>query len=353
MSKNDDQTPPEVGMREIGPDETYCTSCHEFTKEEWTKLDRTEFYVVYCKHCGTIVHKRYGLDFKCPKCDRRFEHQYESRCETCNIRIIFCEDCGKYGTVRWVRIEETPSIGIKCCYCNRLLPDTLSVIKSDIYKKFRFAFKFVNRYHVAYPWYFSEQFPFGVIRKDLGSYVNDFIFADETGKEIAALLGTDYGTARGYQIAFDVDGKSEECIVLSHETGLEVFFIAAGVFIGVEAAKYSLKRILETIEKSINKWYQRTRGRRVYLPREGQDVDQPLVEKIQIRTPYWELTLDGRFTPEERDKVLTLLQENLIPHEIIEDQFCAIKDEKLERKMIGASRKVVRRFTASVDEEDG
>ena len=45
------------------------------------------------------------------------------------------------------------------------------------------------------------------------------------------------------------------CIVLSHETGLEVFLIAVGGFVGMEVAKYTLKTILEKTEKRINKWW--------------------------------------------------------------------------------------------------
>lgn len=353
MPPEDKKDAPKVTVREIGSDETYCIECREFTEEKWVPSGEGDFYVIRCQHCGAVVHRRLGLHFTCPKCDEVFEHQYESSCKECSTRIIFCEDCGKYGTVRWVRLDGSPSVGINCCYCGHLFPRSVSVIKSDIYKQFKYAFKFVNRHHIAYPRYFAEEFPFGTISEDLGSYSNDFIFAEEVKNEAALLLGTDYGTARGYRVSFEADGDSQECVVLSHETGLEVFLIAAGAFVGMEVAKFSLKRLLEAIEKSINGWYQKKGKRGAYRTKEVQTDDHPLVEKIAVRTPYWELTVDGSFTPAERERILDFLQNTAIPQEVIEDQFHAIEDSVLERKMIGATRKITRRFTPRIDEGEG
>jgi len=227
-------------------------------------------------------------------------------------------------------------------------------MKSDVYSSYRFAFKFVNRYHVAYPQYFRDGFPIGRIQHDLGAYANDFIFAEDAAEVSAQMFETDFGTARGYDVAFEVDGESHQGVVLSHESGLEIFLIAVGAFVGIEVAKFSLKRILETLEARINEWYNKIRDKEPPRGRRSApDPNAPLVERIAIRTPFWELSLDGRFTSEERDRIPQILHQSMITTESVEEQFASVRDPRLAQKLGVATRKIVRRFEPEVKRDDG
>ena len=208
------------------------------------------------------------------------------------------------------------------------------ILKSEIYKEYPYAFKFVNRIHVPYPIYFPE-FPFGTIEQDMGDYVNDFIFADDVDDEWAQRMGTDWGAARAFRLSYSSEDKQRrKCVALSHETGLEIFLMAAGAFVGMEVAKFTLKRTLETIEGSINSWWKKSRSSQsvhlATLPDE--DIPETLVDHIAIRTPKWELKLDGNFTDEQRDKIFEQLSLIVNPPEMAQEIAIRIGDEELAKK---------------------
>jgi hypothetical protein len=189
--------------------------------------------------------------------------------------------------------------------------------------------------------YFRGQFPFGDIREDFGDFVNDFIFVTDQKKEWAQWMGTDWGTARAYRVTFDTDGTEESCIALSHESGLEVFLIAAGALVGVETTKFVLTRVLQTIEKSINAWWRRSRGG-YWNPERLPDGD--LVDHIAVRTPHWEISVDGRFSQEERLRLISHIGQTLIPHETIEEFASTVHDSVTAEKTIKAARRITRRL---------
>ena len=282
--------------------------------------------------------------FKCPNCDAEIESKWERECDSCKTQLVHCQNCNSYSTLRWESLADSPSRAVRCIQCSEIVGDTVYICKSDIYNHYNFAFKFVNRVHVAYPFYFHEGFPFGKIQEDMGHYVNDFIFEDDQDKDWAKYMGTDWGTARGYRINFEIDGNTEECVALSHESGLEIFLIAVGGFVGIEVAKYSLKRILETVEKRINEWYSRGKISSLGLIQEDKKEDKPLIERIAVRTPDWELSIDGRFTAEEKEKIINFIGASLRPQKNIAEYIALMEDEDLKPKIVDATKKIVRRF---------
>jgi hypothetical protein len=305
-------------------------------------------------------------EYKCPNCAEPLEERWIWKCKKCSERIAYCELCNAYSLFKAMPILGGPSIITYCTLCGNPIENSERVPKSEIYKQYRYAFKFVNRIPVPYPFYFRGQFPFGKIKEDLGVFVNDFAFVDDP-KDETGDLDTDGGTARAYKVIFDIDGESKECIALSHESGLEIFLIAAGTFVGVETAKFVLKRILETIEKSINHWWQQPNGYLKtlknmakfrshqqpveYRNQEDQVIQESiqrllegsLIEHITVRTPHWEIAIDGRFSPEERDKLIWYIERISIPHETIEEFVADIDDKTLSRKTIEATRMIARR----------
>jgi hypothetical protein len=189
---------------------------------------------------------------------------------------------------------------------------------------------------VPYPLYFGDQFPFGKIEQDIGYYINDFSYGIFENSKYP--LGMDWGTARAYKIKFDIDGGLQDGIVLSHETGLEMFLIAAGTFVGVESSKFLLKRTLETIEKSINIWWEK-RKKNYWR---GDNSKDPLVLAIQVRTPKWEITIDGKFTNEEKEKLFNFIQTQLEPGGEIKDLLRLIHEKELAKKIKNATKKIVK-----------
>jgi len=279
---------------------------------------------------------------QCPQCTGKIEHRWESKCEECGARIVYCPSCSRHSLLEWNAVADAPSIAAHCQFCRKAITETAHVFKSELYKHYRYAFKFVNKTHVAYPMYFMGQFPFGGIDSDFGDFVNDFLFESDKNEEWAQWLGTDFGTARAYKVLFHIDDdEQEQCIALSHETGLEVFLIAAGALVGVETAKFVLKRTLETIEKSINAWWKKNREKH-WSPERVPEGD--LVDHIAVRTPHWEIAIDGRFTQDERDRLITHIGETLLPHETIEEFVSAIDDAQLAAKTVKASRRIIKRL---------
>jgi hypothetical protein len=228
------------------------------------------------------------------------------------------------------------------------------VLKSHIYDFYRFAFKFVNREPLPYPLYFerTEKLlksdlwiePIGEIKDDWGPLINDFAYDDQSFDERFRRDPTDPGTSRAFGVLIEPAAEPSSKIegaCLTHETGLEVFLIATAAFVGTEVAKYSIKRTLESIEGSINKWYRKTNKKGTW---QLKDSETPLVEKILVRTPYWEISLDGRFTMEERLRILDHIGQNMLPQESITEYLSSIEGNELTQKTIEATRSVIRRF---------
>jgi hypothetical protein len=280
--------------------------------------------------------------YQCPKCSSHFRLHQTHKCPSCQSTLVYCAHCDHHSELCWRAVRDRPQVAAYCGICSRIIPGTNHVRKSSIYQHFRYAFKFVNEVHVPYPMYFDGSFPFGAIDEDFGDYVNDFVFADEANEPWARMMGTDWGTARAYRMRFQTNetDPAVSCVALSHETGLEVFLLAAGAFVGVEVAKFSLKVVLESIQKSINEWWKSRRSE--HWKREHSALER-LTEKISVRTPYWEITLDGQFTPEERDRIFDHIGRSMTPGEEIEQFVAEISDRRLARKVIASTRRIIRR----------
>jgi len=268
--------------------------------------------------------------YQCPKCSVEIIDERAHSCPDCQSDIIFCEQCKKYSELVWEKSDSSPEIFVACNNCKVVF--MVRVRKSDIYKYYNFAFKFVNKFDIPYISYLSE-FPFGEKIDDIGVYVNDFMFESDRNERWAQRMGTDFGTARAYKVAFQNDSEKEECIVLTHESGLEVFLIAVGTFIGTEGGKLILKHALETIEKNINKWWNKNKT-----------DEEPLVEKIAVRTPYWEISIDGRFTQEERERLIEHIASVARPTETIEEFVTTIDKGIFKDKILTASKKIIKQF---------
>jgi hypothetical protein len=267
----------------------------------------------------------------CPKCDRQVPDRWTRSCPHCGTRLAYCPKCRCHSELVWRSSPDTPSAYSLCTECWKPIPETVHVRKSSIYRQFQYAFKFVNKVHVPYPMYFAEGFPFGQITEDLGDFGNDFAYE---GAE-----GADWGTARAYRAKVILDRDTVECVAISHETGLEVFLIAAGTFAGAEVAKYSLKRVLETIDTSIQEWWKRRRKN--HWGSAVTSVDQ-LVEKILVRTPHWELEIDGRFSAAERLALIEHIGRIAQPSPHIALFLEPLPDKTLRAKATAATRAVVK-----------
>jgi len=209
--------------------------------------------------------------------------------------------------------------------------------KSEIYKSYNFAFKFVNRHRIGYPLYFSvdkSSLPFGKIEKDLGNYINDFYYEDQNGG--------DGSTARAYKVSIQVEGLSDRqipCIALTHETGFEVFLVAAGGFIGGKVAEFALTKVLEHIEKAINRWYEKIKEKRKWL-KERYKLDKPVIEHIVVRTPNWKIAFNGRFSKEERIDIIEHISRSLKPPDSIVECAAGMENKTLSKKLITSARKI-------------
>jgi hypothetical protein len=275
---------------------------------------------------------------KCPKCQFDLKSKWENKCPDCGSSIVHCPDCDIYSILSWQNQLDSPEVFSVCTNCQKPIYETLHVFKSSIYNQFNFAFKFVNRISVPYPMYFNDGFPFGEIEKDIGDFFNDFLYA-QSNDPVNVMMGTDWGTARAYKVKIKIDDDFERCIALSHETGLEVFLIAAGTLVGLETSKFVLKRTLETIEKRINQWWKK---RKIDYWRKDDSKD-PLVLGIQIRTPEWEINIDGKFTQEEKDKLFNLIQNSIKPKRDIDKFLLPLEDKELANRIKSSTRKIAKR----------
>lgn len=287
----------------------------------------------------------------CPKCNKPLEYSvhlgYGSpdqiyRCEDCNRLFIICHVCSSmdsYDELEWLYDSNRTMCYKKCNKCNSIFYATKFIVKSNIYKCYHYAFKFVNRTYIPYPFYFYEDFPLGSIEEDLGEFCNDFLYAGNKDK-YNLMMGTDPGTARAYRIKIDND-SNESCVALSHETGLELFLISVGSFIGLETSKFILEKYLRVIEKKLNDWWKKTKKKDKSIWNKEERKD-PLVTKIQIRTPYWEINIDGTFSKKEKIKLFNLIQ-NSIPINDIDKFLDPLGDRKLSQKIKSSTKKIAKR----------
>ncbi|MBK7954410.1 MAG: hypothetical protein IPK02_10850 [Candidatus Accumulibacter sp.] len=211
--------------------------------------------------------------------------------------------------------------------------------KSSLYAHSGFAFKYVNRWELAYPWYFDTVFPLGNIERDLGVVENDFYYSPDQDVKYPR-LNVDWGTSRAYQVTIPITGTSgARCIALTHESGLEIFLIAASAFAGAEVAKYAIKRLLEEGESRINCWW---KERTIH----EQSSREPLVTKILVRTPNWELAIDGSFDSHEREEILDYIDQHLVPCESIAEYFVDVQNDELAQKLRANVLRIERRPTS-------
>jgi len=274
-----------------------------------------------CKFCNKEL-IRTNVSLKCEECEKRF-----LECWNCK-ELISIDD------LDWISEKQTPQNYKACSKCSSIIRGTEHVIKSDIYKHYNFAFKFQNRMSIPYPMYFRNKFPFGEIQEDWG----DDFRCKETNAA-GYMMGTDWGTSKAYKVILKLEDDNVECVALSHESGLEVFLIAVGAFIGMETSKFLLKRSLETIENKINNWWKKNKQNNW---REDES-DEPLVMAIQVRTPNWEIKMDGKFTKEEREKFFDLIQQQGKPKEKLDDFLELLPNPELSEKLKKASKEIVKR----------
>lgn len=222
--------------------------------------------------------------------------------------------------------------------------------KSDLYEEFSFAVKFVNRERVIYGDYFPSRkieaefrtLPFGRTIDDMGPVSNNFQY-----KHIPLAAGgdTDFGTSRAYRILLDDREYAETptpIVCVTHESGLEIFLISAATLVGAETTKFALKRVLERIERRINEWIRKKREEHRPPNKKPSDAEaKPIVEKIAIRTPSWEITVDGSFSPVEREKILAYFSAHLIPNAVIENYLSDLDDRVLYDKVKAASKEII------------
>jgi hypothetical protein len=275
--------------------------------------------------------------YTCPKCNEQIEWgPFDWECPRCKLLIRYCKNCDRYSELHIDAKESYP----RCDHCLAKLPNSGVVFKSRLYQRYNYAFKFVNRVVVRYPLYFEGSFPFGTIDADLGHLLNDFRFKDHPQKDWRSK--TDWGTARAYRVRLQLtETEHTTFVALSHETGLEVFLAVAGGFIGIEVAKFALKRSLETIESAINKWWSSVPFSSRKTWGASSTKSDPLVEKIEVRTRHWVLTIDGTFTSAERERVLDYISQKLIPNETIEEFVLDISENTLAKKIVRQTRVVV------------
>jgi hypothetical protein len=218
------------------------------------------------------------------------------------------------------------------------------MFKSQFYSRYRYAFKFVNRWKTPWPLYFKGErrgiLVFGTIVNDLGPYFGDFYYVDRPDGKIDRVPDA---TSRAFEVRIDLDGEhAENCVVLTHESGLEVFLLATGALIGTETSKYLLKRLLETIEARINSWWQREKKRcplDYHLDPKAALDDSPQVHKIVVRSPHWELIMDDTFTSAEKSQLVERLAAFASPASTIEELIVGL-DPTLAIKVFGMLKRV-------------
>ena len=282
-----------------------------------------------------------GGNYKCPHCNAVMDRNWYWQCRECEKGITFCNLCKQYSPLVVRKSDSSPESYAVCSFCGHKNNKSIHVYKSSIYKYYKFAFKFVNRVHIPYPMYFDGQdFPVGSIKEDIGDYINDFSYVESTENDI---FGTDWGTARAYKV--DIN-EGQTAIALSHETGLEIFLIAAGGFVGIQAARFTLKQTLEKIENNINRWW--GKNKKLHPLRYEKVEEGDLVIAVQVRTPNWELTLDGIFQREEKDRIFKHLEMIMAPQATAELNFEEINDNEIKKKISKKTKEIKSRLRTNV-----
>jgi len=226
-----------------------------------------------------------------------------------------------------------------CKYCGEVLWDTLQIRKSSLYQHYRYSFKFVNRYLIPYPMYFHHQFPFGEKRSDLGLCVSNFVFKQEADEQGVNLAKTESSPFRAYQVAYQIGSASEECIVLSHESGLEIFPETMVTYPSRRVGKYPLYQSLEYITLCINWWWERYKSD-YWGPSQVYSF-APLVDHLVIRSSHWEFSMDEHFPPSDREMILQQIAVYPDPLESIEEFATHFGNRYLSEKILSTSRKIV------------
>jgi len=286
--------------------------------------------------------------YNCPFCDINVNHSWKLCCPACGHIILYCKKCECYSIAQFEEISTGKKNISKCNSCNDSLFYHSVIRKSTIYQCYQYAFKFANRQRVPYYAYFDGSiFPFGQIIGDIGALKNDFWYRNVPYHVLSDDWGLDFSTSRAYDTIVTIDDQNIDCIALSHETGFEIFLISAATFAGLEVAKYSIKRIVETIEKRINAWWKQKKENAFHsYMRCDVPNEEKLVIGIQIRTPSWEITMDKSFNDEEREMLFNLIQSKPVPSRHIEDFIKEIEDFDFQNKIIAATK-----YLKIVDEE--
>lgn len=285
-----------------------------------------EYQHYICPQCGKIF-----PEMSCWTCIRRKGiFSYTHRCDICGIEFFMCGKCGTLSSkVAWEHLSGGPEVYAICENCHVSLPNTPPLVtKASLYNEFRYAFKFVNREHIPYPQYFvgNGNLVIGTIERDLGEFVNDFFYR-------MAGASPDRGTSRGYQVKTEI--TDEQCAVITHESGLEVFLLGVAGFVTAKTGEFVLTRILEAIERRINaRFSSHPYSRQV-------KGSEEFVEKILVRTPNWEIAVDGRFSASERKELFDHLGDILEPPSKIVDVTAGLTKQSLRNKVEEASKQVI------------
>jgi hypothetical protein len=259
----------------------------------------------------------------CPKCQDEIENWWERYCWNCKTEIYYCKICNLFSEVECKQNPENIEYFSNCPNCKNTIFEELHFYKSSIYNHYQFAFKFENRNGVRFHYKFNEKLPFAEHQSDIGIYENDFGF-----------LNADWCSRRAYKVELNLEDEKQDCIVMPHESGLEVFLIAVGTFIGIETSKFILKRTLEKIEESINAWL--PENDRIFMKNKN---EEPNVVAIKVRTKKWEITIDGKFSTEEREKLFDLFEKKR-PIGKIEKFIGFLQEKQFEDKVIKTSKKI-------------
>jgi hypothetical protein len=187
--------------------------------------------------------------------------------------------------------------------------------------------------------YLNHQFPFGEKIADLGLCVNTFMFETDAKERGSVFAKTDFGPARAYRVTYRNGKETEECIALSHESGLEVFPAMVATSPGKRPGRHPLSKSIDRIEANINWWWERYKAD--YWGPSKVLSFLPLVEGIDIRTPFWEFPLDDSFIPKDRELILEHITSGIQPAETIAEFIAALPNKYLKEKIIGSGKRIV------------
>lgn len=244
---------------------------------------------------------------------------------------MLCFKCGGYRPCLKLKARQPLFI---CTACAATVNEKY-VRKSTLYEQTTFAIKFVNDLRrLAYPEYFEGAFPIGELTEDLGVCINDFTYA-ESPQTYLGHLTTDPGTSRVYRVKVSTPLGIYECVVVTHESGLELFLIGVAAFISSQTAQYAMTELLALLQRKINDWWSQRQQ-----PKTPQS--EQLTQTILVRTPNWEVSLDGRFTAEERLKLVEHILKTATPAATLDEHVLALEQDELGLRLRAASRRIVR-----------